>query len=697
MIHLLNCNNIDEGNISVEKNHLNIKYAFNGTGKSTISTAIRATIENDNPSLQDLTPFKYIGDEENTPKVEGLEDYSSVKIFNEEYVNQYVFQSDELIKNSFDIFIKSEKYDQHINNINDLVKQIHETFQNDDELRIFINALKNFLDSYGKTKTGYAKSSIIGKGLGTGNKLNNIPMEIAQYSPFLQKSEINVKWLKWQQDGKQYIGDEDICPFCTKDISKEKELINKISENFDSKEIDALNKILELFESFYLYLSDEANEKINEISFNITGITTEQKQFLSEVRDQVQTLYNNMMRLNNIGFISLNRADSKVVETIKEYKTDIKYLSHLNSDFVSEKIDKINKSIDDVLDKVGKIQGEVAQQQNLIKNTIDKYNSEINTFLETAGYKYKVDIIGEGEDYKLKLFHIDYQNEISETAQHLSYGEKNAFALALFMYSVLNENPDLVILDDPISSFDGNKKFAIINMLFMGSNSLKDRTVLLFTHEFNIVIDTIYNFRGKIEPSPVAYFLSTKNGNLNETLIEKEDIKSFVKIANDKFNSSIDIINKAVYLRRLVELNEEKGLSWNLLSSLFHKRDIPTILSEGNRDMTTDEVADAENEVRTHISGFDYSEQLLRVKDTETIKSLYFNCTCNYEKLQLFRILFDHISLDDVMKKYINETYHIENDYLFQLDPEKYETIPSYIIDKCDELTSTFIKKTIKN
>ena len=38
-----------------------------------------------------------------------------------------------------------------------------------------------------------------------------------------------------------------------------------------------------------------------------------------------------------------------------------------------------------------------------------------------------------------------------------------------------------------------NKKFAIINMLFMGKHSLKNRTVLLLTHEFNTVIDAIYN------------------------------------------------------------------------------------------------------------------------------------------------------------------------------------------------------------
>ena len=51
---------------------------------------------------------------------------------------------------------------------------------------------------------------------------------------------------------------------------------------------------------------------------------------------------------------------------------------------------------------------------------------------------------------------------ISNVKSRLSYGERNAFALVLFMYSQLKENADLIILDDPISSFDKNKKYGQI-------------------------------------------------------------------------------------------------------------------------------------------------------------------------------------------------------------------------------------------
>jgi hypothetical protein len=39
----------------------------------------------------------------------------------------------------------------------------------------------------------------------------------------------------------------------------------------------------------------------------------------------------------------------------------------------------------------------------------------------------------------------------------------------------------------------------------------------------------------------------------------------------------------------------------------------------------------------------------------------------------------------DVIAKYINEAFHIENEYLMQLNPTKYETTPKFIIDECDK------------
>lgn len=73
------------------------------------------------------------------------------------------------------------------------------------------------------------------------------------------------------------------------------------------------------------------------------------------------------------------------------------------------------------------------------------------------------------------------------------------------------------------------------------------------------------------------------------------------------------------------------------------------------------------------------------------MKNLYSDCNSNYEKLQIFRIVFDKADLENVFKQYINKTFHIENDYLFQLDPAEYDTVPSYIIEISDKMIQDYV------
>lgn len=391
-----------------------------------------------------------------------------------------------------------------------------------------------------------------------------------------------------------------------------------------------------------------------------------------------------------MGFHSLKNVE-KIADELKKYKIDLSYYSHLNSELSNEKVELINKTLNEVLEKAGKLQGEIAQQKKLIKKTIEMYSSEINEFLYYAGYKYQVAIEEEENtiEYHLVLKHIEGTDNIQTVNEHLSYGERNAFALVLFMYSALKDDPDLVVLDDPISSFDGNKKFAIINMLFMGKHSLKNRTVLLLTHEFNTVIDAIYNMPYKFSPAPTAAFLTTKQGILKEKEITKADIKSFGEIAHTNITSNMDSLNKLVYLRRLLEIENSDGLAWQLLSNIFHKREKPEYhFSNGtpSRLMTSEEIQGATNEIRTeYISDFDYDTEYQKTQNMTVLKELYQNSRSNYEKLQIYRIMFNDNSSNNVIRKFVNETFHIENDYLFQLNPCEFDTVPQYIIDECDK------------
>ena len=689
-LSISNCNNIDNGQFNIVDGCLNIKYAINGTGKSTISKAIDAFVSEDETKKRSLIPFKYYGNEtEHFPEVTGYEGFGKVAIFNETYIEDYVYQQNELIKNSFEIFIKTPDYDKHINEIEKLLEGINTTFQNHPELDELIKVFQEFIDGFGKAKGGYSAAGAIGKGLGKGNKIDNIPKGLEVYEPYLKNSE-NVKWIKWQLEGKRYLDMAEQCPYCSGSIQETKETILKVSEEYDAKAVEQLNKMLEVFKKLSPFFTDDTVAKLDEISKNMAGISNHQKTYLLEIKAQVDSLMQQLYGLKRMGFHSLKNAE-KIADELQKFKVDLSYYSHLNSDLSNEKVELINKTLDVVLEKAGRLQGEIAQQKKHIKTTIEMYSKEINDFLYYAGYRYQVDIVEEEHttDYHLILKHVDGEGVIQAANEHLSFGERNAFALVLFMYDVLKNDPDLVVLDDPISSFDGNKKFAIINMLFMGKHSLKNRTVLLLTHEFNTVIDVIYNMPYNFSPAPKAAFLTTKNGVLSEKEIKKTDIKSFGEIARSNINSGINSLNKLVYLRRLLEIQKTDSLAWQLLSNIFHKREIPEFhFSDDtpNRQMTVQEIQDAENEIRSeYLTDFDYNTEYQKTQDMKLLKTLYENSGSNYEKLQIYRIMFNENSSNSVIKKFVNEAFHIENDYLFQLNPCEYDTVPQYIIDACDK------------
>jgi ABC-type hemin transport system ATPase subunit len=86
-IEIKQCNNITVAKVVIEPGKLNIKFAPNGTGKSTISKAIQFASANNQQALAELLPFKF---RENNPnkiisEVIGVEHYESVMCFNEEY------------------------------------------------------------------------------------------------------------------------------------------------------------------------------------------------------------------------------------------------------------------------------------------------------------------------------------------------------------------------------------------------------------------------------------------------------------------------------------------------------------------------------------------------------------------------------------------------------------------------------------
>ncbi|HGY9596901.1 TPA: AAA family ATPase [Vibrio campbellii] len=688
-ITIEHCNSIDSANIALTEKKLNIKFAPNGTGKSTIAKAI--TLYSQNDSLDSLIPFKLkaANPEAKTPTVTADAEVSSIMCFNEDYVRQFTFQSDELVSNSFDIFIRTDAYNVVEEQIEGIVNEIKGLFDENENLETFINDLNELGTAFTLTKTGLSRSSTGMKGLSQGNKLQHIPEGLEVYQPFISSSS-NVAWIDWQTKGsKEFSELSDCCPYCSSDTTDKKEQITKVGEEYDKNIIKNLVKIIDVIRKLGDYFTEEARQRLTDITLLPNGLEPEHIDYLKRIKTQIDRLSDRLVKLKALKGFDFKK-DELVRDQLNAYKIDLVFLSELNSDETKQEIDTINNSIDDVVVKAGQLQGKLNQQRGAMQKLVEKYQTEINSFLSYAGYKYKVQISGEDDKSQLKLRHIDHDDFVSGGEQHLSFGERNAFAIVLFMYECLSKKPDLIILDDPISSFDKNKKYAILEMLFRrkAENCLKSKTVLMLTHDVEPIIDTVKAVQKQFDSQVFASYLRFDSGVINEISIDKSDIKTFSQICTDYLTTTADSILKLIYLRRHFEIVDDMGDAYQVLSNLLHLRTLEEAIDtreDGHPIMDASKLDEGVSRISSSITNFSYEETLARLKDKAELRGIYDGCSSGYEKLQIFRLFEDVVVENSVLQKFINETYHIENEYICQLDPTKFDLIPEYVVKSCDQ------------
>ncbi|CNK68189.1 AAA family ATPase [Yersinia alsatica] len=689
------CNNIDKAKILISEGKLNIKFAPNGTGKSTIARAIQYSQTQNQQSLQLLLPFKFRTNNPDNiqPLVTGTEALSQVMCFNEEYVSQFTFQPDELVSNSFDILIKNDAYRETEREIEEIIITIRQVFTDNPDLETLLSNLQVLADAFKLTKAGLSKSTTGMKGLSSGNKIKHIPLGLESYKPFIQ-SDKSVDWISWQTKGHEDFSalSDNCCPFCTSDASVKKEQIQKVSQEYDKAVIKNLIGIINVVKSLGEYFSEAARENLATITNLENGLENQHETYIITIKSQTDDLIKKLNTLKMLSGFHFEEGEN-VAEKLASYILDLNFFTELQSTKTQETVDKINSSLSGLIVHAGKLQGKINQQRSKIKKLIEKHKKDINNFLSYAGYRYRVQIIGDSMQSWLKLQHVDHDEFVSGGSQHLSYGERNAFAIVLFMYECLAKNPGLIILDDPISSFDKNKKFAILEMLFRrdSKDCLKGKTVLMLTHDVEPIIDTLKSVKNQFSNQVSASYLRLDNDQICEQRISENDIKTFAQICQSVTDSEYNDIIKLIYLRRHYEILDDKGDAYQVLSNILHKREKPTDSREPqdqNRqhpEMDSLRVIKGCGEISERISTFNYTRIHAELSDDENIRALYRSCQSGYEKLQVFR-LFDMDVKNSVIQKFINETYHIENEFICQLDPTHFDFIPAYVIKECDKI-----------
>lgn len=698
-IKLKNCNCIKEAEIEIEEGALNIKYGSNGTGKSTISKAIYYKTHNNDDELQSLQP--YDTEDGQMPDVE-CSSFSKVKVFDESYVNSYLFEERSFLSNSYQVFLRSTECDKLTADIEVLLSELQGVFRNNETIQNLRVFLPQYFEAVKYNDGAIPKRGGIGefiKGNGGGFEKYN---ELIPYKPFYENRDMATvsKWAKWRNDGINQMNGKS-CPFCAVDlkrgIEKENQIISKV---FKNSALATASAVLDFLQKAV------AAEYIQDDSINILksyiGNSCKEDSLLSELKQlaiETEYLFTKIEKI--CLFRPMNVTQEQLInieQNLEDMYIEERQISKFyTTQFIHNLVNEIKNRIDDLKKNTGELKGLFIQHERKMEQLIQGRKDDINQFFALAGFPYKFEIQPDGENKAISYLVSSgsgNEKQVYEPDKHLSWGEKNAFSLVMFMFEAISEETDLIILDDPITSFDKDKKFAVIRRLFDNQRlSFQNKTVVMLTHELQPLIDYVHGefFKRFGLTTPVkAKWLQNNNGILGEYDVMRGDLINTVeltrKIAYDREkNMAVRVVNLRKYIE-LVRPNFRETPIYEVLSNIIHGRGI-AVSSDGER-LNDSVLAVGIAEMADYFEGLSY-DQVLEAVSSEKLLDLVTS-TDIYEKIISVRLLFERHNglLLKLRKKYpaackfVNETNHVENDYIFQLDPLKYFSIPQFYLNE---------------
>ena len=164
------------------------------------------------------------------------------------------------------------------------------------------------------------------------------------------------------------------------------------------------------------------------------------------------------------------------------------------------------------------LEGKITKQTEIIgslKSKIDQVDDareQINHYLDIVFGINKLRLAPAGKDkYKLQIKTSDSYVDIPPKS--ISSGERNALALAYFFACVLEKkdknydysDPTLLVIDDPVSSFDAENKAGVISLIANQCKKVLDGNeeskVLVLTHDYTTLRDLCSLRQNSISPN----------------------------------------------------------------------------------------------------------------------------------------------------------------------------------------------------
>lgn len=698
VVKLACCNNINCATITLKPNATTVLHGMNGSGKSSVAKAIQLYNGDDGQTLEVLKPYA----SESLPSVEGLPSDANILVFNEDYVDSTLFKGDmELIENGYKVFVDTPEYRKAAKETDELLADAVIRLRDEGKVAELLSTVNNLLSCFGKvSRQTYSKTSPIAKGVVlNGNLVEHVSPKFKSFTSLIQADNAK-EWLLWRGKGGKF-SSRGVCPYCGKTLAQsELEICNEMQATYGGKYIDSYTKAIATFGEAEVLLSENARTQADAI---LRGRLEEEpnpenEAFLTGIKTDAEGLRAKLEKIQQLNYSSL-KDEEKGADYFEGLKIHVELLEKMNSQFAVERINSINAVLDDLSSKVRDIQIAIGRQSAALRKSIKASMAEMNAFLGSAGFPYEISIASpDGTRCAVSLKPRGLEMNVKDLKSHLSYGERNSLAIALFSAQVKSEKPDMVVLDDPISSFDQNKKYAILQRLFSKSKGVcRGITTLLLTHDFETLI-----MIGKVHRSLLCntscFYARNDGGVLSLIPVEDDDFNSAVQCFKTIVASDASLPYRIALARRAVEIAYGKSPAWHVLSSLMHCREVATMREQ---ELTDEEWKEAKKQLEDiGLKDFNYQDLLSQLGNSELL-SVYDQEPSPVEKICAFRLLADNnagemsqvcnrANIDETVFKFANEYFHIENLMAYQFDPVKFNTVPAGIIETCDKVIARF-------
>ncbi|MGL2498601.1 ATP-binding protein [Helicobacter pylori] len=400
----------------------------------------------------------------------------------------------------------------------------------------------------------------------------------------------------WVAQGREYVKDNSICPFCQKETITEEfkkqlesyfdtsyqestDTIKKMKEDYTNKTDGTLERLNEIIKTEQNKLDTENLKRIIEtlrskIKANQQKMLDKSKEMsrsfeldstkneIKEIRDLIDTANQEIASHNEIIKDTKNQKKICVEQTwkflINEFKSDIQ---EYNKKYcgLEKGINNLEKEISENQEKVKKLENEIKElEKNMV--SIKPIVNEINTLLK--GYGFTNFSLACTEDEKFYRIQREDGQLVGET---LSEGEVT-FITFLYYYHLakgsLKENDisknKVLVIDDPISSLDSNILFMVsVLVKDLMKETMKEKTnikqIIILTHNTYFYKEITLKYQGKY-----SFWIIKKDNNVSKIKgYEENPIKNSyellwqeVKQAKENNASWVSLQN---VMRRIIE------------------------------------------------------------------------------------------------------------------------------------------------